>query len=169
MKLTELLMQELDAEVERSRRVLEHVPDGKADWKPHEKSMAFGSIAAMVAIIPSWVSLIVDQDELDVAPATPRHRPAPMQTSAEYLKALDGAAAGARKSLQATTDEHLMTPWKMLARGQLVHTASRYDNVRDAFSHLSHHRGQLTVYLRLVGSTVPAVFGPSADDKRFLT
>jgi uncharacterized damage-inducible protein DinB len=89
------------------------------------------------------------------------------ETSAELLKALDESAAAANAALQKTTDEHLMTNWRLLARGQVVMEAPRWVMIQDTINHWAHHRGQMTVYLRLMGATVPALYGPSADDKRF--
>ena len=167
MKLTELFLAELDREADRCRRALADVPDGKHDWKPHDKSMVFGYLANMVATIPNWIAMEITQDELDVAPPGPRQPPPPMNTSAEYLAALDQAVASARKALSQTTDEFLQTPWKLLARGQVVMEYPRHVMIRDTFNHLAHHRGQMTVYLRLMGAKVPALYGPSADDQRF--
>lgn len=168
MKLTELLLADLNREVERSRRALEQVPPEKYDWKPHEKSMIFGYLANMVATIPSWINLIIVQDSLDVAPADGGQlEQKRLDTSEGFVEALDKSAADARAALEKTTDEHLMTPWQLLARGQVVAEAARYVMIQDSLSHWSHHRGQMTVYLRLMGSKVPAIFGPSADDKEF--
>jgi uncharacterized damage-inducible protein DinB len=168
MKLTELFLAELDREVERSRRALEQVPEGKFDWKPHEKSMIFGSLANMVATIPSWLVMEVTQNELDVAPAGGGQMDQTRKDTSEALiKALDKSAGDARTALGKTTDEHLMTPWKLLARGQVVLEAPRHVMIRDTINHWAHHRGQMTVYLRLMGAKVPALYGPSADDKRF--
>jgi uncharacterized damage-inducible protein DinB len=167
MKISQLLLDELNSEVERSRRALEQVPEGKYDWKPHEKSMIFGYLADMVATIPSWVAMAITRDELDVAPVngpTPRQK---NETSEALLKALDKAAADARSALEKTTDEHLMTPWKLLARGEVVMETPRHVMIRDTMNHWAHHRGQMTVYMRLLGAKVPALYGPSADDKRF--
>jgi uncharacterized damage-inducible protein DinB len=167
MKITELLLDELNSEVERSRRALEQVPEGKYDWKPHEKSMIFGYLADMVATIPSWVAMAITQNELDVAPASgPTKRPK-HETSGELLKALDKAAADARSALEQTTDDHLMTPWRLLAHGQVVIETPRHVMIRDTINHWAHHRGQMTVYMRLLGAKVPALYGPSADDQRF--
>ena len=168
MKLTELLLAELDREVPRSRRVLEQVPDGKYDWKPHDRSMIFGYLADMVATIPSWIAMIVAKDELDVAPADgPTMKPEPKTTSAVLIAALDKTAADARSALRQTTDDHLLTMWKLKARGQVVQEEPRYTMIRDTITHWAHHRGQMTVYLRLMGAKVPALYGPSADDKSF--
>ncbi len=168
MKLTEMLLEELTAEAERSRRALEEVPAGKHDWKPHDRSMMFGPLTDMVATIPTWVAMIVNKNELDVAPAGgPTMKREPKQTSAEYLKALDMSVAEGKAALQSTTDEHLMTPWKLLARGQVAVESPRYAMIRDTLNHWAHHRGQMTVYLRLMGCKVPSMYGPTADDQRF--
>lgn len=168
MKLTEFFREELDREVERSRKALEQVPSGKYDWKPHEKSMIFGYLADMVATIPMWIQMEIERDELDVAPAEGQGmKPAPKETSEALIKALDDAAAGARAALEKTTDEHLQTNWKLLAGGQVVVEEQRYVMIQETINHWAHHRGQMTVYLRLMGQKVPALFGPSADDKSF--
>ncbi len=168
MKLTELLLAELDREVERSRHALEQVPEGKYDWKPHEKSMIFGYLANMVATIPSWLAMGVTLDELDVAPADgSKMEQARPETSDALLKALDKSAADARSALEKTTDEHLMTSWRLLARGKVVIETPRHVMIQDTINHWAHHRGQMTVYLRLMGAKVPALYGPSADDNQF--
>ena len=167
MKISQLLLDELNSEVERSRRALEQVPDGKYDWKPHEKSMIFGYLADMVATIPSWVAMAITRDELDVAPASGPTQREKHETSEALLRALDKSAADARAALEKTTDEHLMTPWKLLARGEVVMETPRHVMIRDTMNHWAHHRGQMTVYMRLLGAKVPALYGPSADDKRF--
>jgi uncharacterized damage-inducible protein DinB len=168
MKLTEFFRDELDREVERPRKALEQVPDGKYEWKPHEKSMIFGYLAEMVATIPMWITMEINRDELDVAPAEGQGmKREPKQTSAELVKALDETARDARSALENTTDEHLNTRWKLLARGQVVWEGTRREIIQDTISHWSHHRGQMTVYLRLMGAKVPAIFGPSADDQSF--
>lgn len=168
MKMTEWFLAQLESEATKSRRVLEQVPAGKTDFKPHERSMAFGYLATLVASIPSWVGMAVTLNELDIAPKDgPKHAPPPMNTSAELIAGLDKAVAQAREALQKTTDEHLATKWKLLSGGQLEMETPRYEVIRDAFLHAAHHRGQMTVYLRLLGSKVPSVYGPTADDKSF--
>ena len=168
MKLTEFLREELDREVERSRKALKEVPTGKYDWKPHEKSMIFGYLADMVATIPSWIQMEVERDELDVAPPKGQGlKQTKKETSEELLKALDETAGAARAALENTTDEHLRTNWKLLAGGNVVIEEPRYIMIQETISHWSHHRGQMTVYLRLMGQKVPAIFGPSADEQSF--
>ena len=168
MKLTEFFREELDREVERSRKALEQVPDGQYQWKPHERSMIFGYLADMVATIPTWISMEIERDELDIAPPEGEGtKGAQKETKAELLKALDEAAAGARSALEKTSDEHLMTKWKLLAKGNVVMELPRYQFIQETINHWSHHRGQMTVYLRLMGAKVPALFGPSADEQGF--
>jgi uncharacterized damage-inducible protein DinB len=114
------------------------------------------------------MTLIVKQDELDVAPKDGQRRPRPtLETSADHLAALDKSVAEARTALEATSEAHLQTHWRLLAGGQLVSDTPRHEMLRDTVNHWAHHRGQMTVYLRLLGATVPALYGPSADDKRF--
>jgi uncharacterized damage-inducible protein DinB len=168
MKLTEFFREQLDREVERSRKAIEQVPVGKYDWKPHEKSMIFGYLADMVATIPTWITMEINRDNLDVAPVEGQGTKKPRKEKRDdLLKALDEAAAEARSALDKTTDEHLKTNWKLLARGQVVWEGPRHEIIQDTFSHWSHHRGQMTVYLRLMDAKVPAIFGPSADDQSF--
>ena len=168
MKLTEFFREELDREVERSRKALEQVPDGKYQWKPHDKSMIFGYLADMVATIPTWITMEINQDELDIAPAEGQGtKKAQKETSADLVKALDEAAAEARSALEKTTDEHLATNWKLLAGGQVVWEGTRIEIIQDTINHWAHHRGQMTVYLRLMGAKVPALYGPSADEQSF--
>ena len=165
--IAELLLAELEREAVGTRRILERVPEGREDWKPHEKSMALGYLAALVATIPGWAAAMITQDELDVT-AAGEHQTRGVSTNRELLEVFDKALDRARAALGSTTDEHLMTPWKLLAGGHVVSEQPRYVAIRDgAFNHLSHHRGQLTVYLRLNDIPVPALYGPTADDKVF--
>ncbi len=168
MKLTEFFRAELDREVERSRKALEQVPDGQYNWKPHEKSMIFGYLADMVATIPTWITMEIDRDELDIAPAEGKGtKQEPKETKDALLQALDESAAGARAALEKTSDEHLQTSWKLLAGGHVVWEPTREEAIQDTINHWTHHRGQMTVYLRLMGAKVPALYGPSADDQSF--
>jgi uncharacterized damage-inducible protein DinB len=168
MKLTEFLREELDREVERSRKALEQVPDGKYDWKPHERSMIFGYLADMVATIPMWIQMEIERDELDVAPPEGQGlKQTKKETSGELLKALAETAAAARTALEKTSDDHLRTNWKLLAGGKVVIEEPRYVMIQETINHWAHHRGQMTVYLRLLGQKVPALYGPSADDQSF--
>ena len=168
MTMTEWFLAELESEAAKSRRVLEQVPTGKRESKPHERSMPFGYLSDLTANILSWVGLAITLDELDIAPKDgSSRRPTPVTTSAEWVAALDKAVAQAREALQKTTDAHLETPWRLLAGGNLAFEQPRLHVIRDTFLHSAHHRGQMTVYLRLLGAKVPALYGPSADDTNF--
>ena len=168
MKLTELFLAELEREAPRTRGALQQVPSGRDDWAPHPKSMPLGRLAGLVAGMPSWISLIIDQGELNLTP--PEGQGTFQQPSIETLVAVhDANVQKGRASLSKTTDEYLMTTnWKLLAGGKVVMDQPRHIVLRDTINHLAHHRGQLTVYLRLAGATVPAIYGPSADDQRFM-
>jgi uncharacterized damage-inducible protein DinB len=168
MTIAEFLLADMNREIERSRWALEQVPEGKYDWKPHDKSMIFGYLTDMVANIPSWITAIVTQDSLDIAPVDgPKMKPERKETSKALLEALDTAAAKAREALGNTTDEHLATNWQLKAAGKVVQDAPRHETIVDTINHWAHHRGQMTVYLRLMGAKVPAIYGPSADDNKF--
>ena len=166
MKMTEMFLAELDREAAAARRTLERVPDGRDDWKPHPKSMPLGYLSTLVAIVLGWTDLIINRDEFDIAPVGGGEKPPQPHGKEELLAALDSNVAKARKALTSTTDEHLMTNWKLKAGGHVVDDRPRHIHIRDnVFMHLAHHRGQLTVYLRLNDAKVPSIYGPSADER----
>lgn len=166
--IAELLLAELDREAAGTRRALERVPEGRNDWKPHEKSMPFGYLAGLVATMLSWIDSIITQDELDLA-APGEYKTGAFDTSRELLEAFDQAVARARKALAGASDEHLLTTsWRLLGQGQVLLEQPRYVAIRDSvINHLAHHRGQLTVYLRLNDALVPSLYGPTADENPF--
>jgi DinB family protein len=172
MTLAEMFVAQLESEAPRTRHALEHVPEGRDDWKPHDKSMPLGRLAMLVARMPSWFSLVVDKNELDIMPkpgpgAASNIDMKPLRTAQELVEAHDAAVAEARQALIGASEEHLAETWRLLAGGNVVNESPRSTVVRDTFMHLAHHRGQLTVYLRLTGAKVPAIYGPSADDTTF--
>src|SRR5262249_15138853 len=116
----------------------------------------------------AWIDLVVHQDELDISPKDgPRNKPPEMRTSDELVKGLEAATAKGREALKATTDDLLTTTtWKLLSGGRLLQERPRYLAILECvFNHLAHHRGQLTVYLRMLGAKVPSIYGPSGDEK----
>lgn len=168
MSIKDFLAAQLEREVHRSRKAIEQMPEGKSDWKPHDKSMQFGYLADMVATIPTWIVFQLTQESLDIAPADGSKFPrTPKVTRDDYLKALDDAAAQARQAFTKVTDEQLNANWQLKARGSVVQEGPRHEMIQETISHWSHHRGQMTVYLRLMGAKVPALFGPSADENSF--
>lgn len=167
MTFTELFLADLDREAVRTRRALEAIPTGKDEWKPHDKSMPFARLAGLVATMPSWVSLIINQDELNLTPP-PGQGTYKQPAVTELVQVHDGHVAKAREAIAATKDDFLFTTnWRLLAGGQVVMDQPRHIVLRETLNHLAHHRGQLTVYLRLLEQKVPAIYGPSADDTTF--
>jgi uncharacterized damage-inducible protein DinB len=167
MDLKSYLLAQLESEATLTRKAIARVPEGHNDFKPHEKSMPLGYLAALVASMPGWITLMIERDELNLDdPASKGFRPAIAETNADLIASFDAALAGARQSLESTTSEHLLTPWAFKMGGRTVDQQPRYIMISSAvFSHLAHHRGQLTVYLRLNESSVPALYGPSADEQ----
>lgn len=167
MELKKFFLEQLEREAEASRKVIERVPEGQNTWKPHERSMELGMLAALVAGMPGWIALQIDQDELDLDGKGKNLRTKPVETRAELLSLLDEGLANSRRALEETTEEHLMTNWRLLMGGQVLVDNPRYISVANgSLSHMSHHRGQLTVYLRLNEAKIPAIYGPSADEFR---
>jgi uncharacterized damage-inducible protein DinB len=167
MELTELFLSQLQSEEGSTRKVLQRVPEGRNDWKPHEKSMPLGYLSALVAGMPAWIDFMVNRDELDIAsPGSAQFKPQVPDTNRELLAAFEQNLSKARAALQVTSDDHLLKPWKFIVAGHVADDRPRYMMIRDAvFSHMAHHRGQLTVYLRLNNAMVPSVYGPSADER----
>ena len=167
MKLTDFFLSELEAEAAGTRHAIERVPEGRNDWKPHEKSMALGYLAALVATMPGWIEMMINTEELDFS-APDRPRTPELKTAKELVHAVDDCMNKARKALAETSDEHLLKPWRLRAGAHILNEEPRYKMIQNSvFNHLAHHRGQLTVYLRLTGAKVPAIYGPSADEGSF--
>jgi uncharacterized damage-inducible protein DinB len=166
MILKDYLLAQLDREAISTRKAIERVPDGHNSFKPHERSMEFGYLTALVAGMLGWIAFMIDRDELNLDAADSEgFRTKALPTKAGLLASLDTAVANARSAIQSTTDEHLATPWAFKMGGKTLSENARSIMIADGvFSHLAHHRGQLTVYLRLVDSKVPAIYGPSADE-----
>ncbi|HSP35668.1 MAG TPA: DinB family protein [Thermoanaerobaculia bacterium] len=161
MKLAPLFLEQLDRETKSTRRLLERVPEGKGEWKPHAKSMQLGYLANLVATMPGWIAMMIDADFLDLG----NYAAGKMATNGRELAALfDKKVADARRALSSETDEHLMKPWQLRVSGKVVDEKPRYQQIADTFTHFAHHRGQLTVYLRLNDVAVPQIYGPTADE-----
>jgi uncharacterized damage-inducible protein DinB len=162
MKFTEAFLAEFDQEMAATRRTLERIPDGKADWKPHDKSMALGRLANHVAEIPGWVAVILQQESLDL-PET--YQPQLLASREEILAAFDKSVGEARQAIQAADPAGLDQAWTLRFGGKLVFSMPRQAVLRGmVMNHLIHHRAQLGVYLRLNDIPVPAIYGPSADE-----
>jgi uncharacterized damage-inducible protein DinB len=167
MKLTQLFLDQLEREAVRTRRALEKVPLGKDDWKPHPKSMPLLRLGGLVATMPSWIALVINKDELELSPP-PGQGQFQQPTFDGLIGVLDKAVHDGRAALTGTTDDYLLTTsWKLLMKGNVVMNQLRHVVLADTFSHLAHHRAQLTVYTRLNDLPVPSMYGPSADDQHF--
>lgn len=168
MKLTELFSEELAREGVITRRAIERVPEGRDDWKPHAKSMPLGRLATLVAMMPSWISMMLERDEFDLnPPGGGQSFGHELRTTQERVETLDKAVEGARAALARTSDDAMLKPWRLLVAGKVVSEKPRHVVLREAINHLAHHRGQLTVYLRMNEVPVPTIYGPTADDERF--
>ena len=169
MPLAEWLIPEFDEEMAATRRVLERVPDGRSAWKPHPKSMTLGRLATLIAELPAWAVHAVTLDELDIMPpGAPAPKFAALESTARILELFDRNAAAARAAIARTTDAQFKQPWAFKVAGRTVNTSPKFTVYRHTvLNHLVHHRGQLTVYLRLNGVAVPAVHGPTADEPHF--
>jgi uncharacterized damage-inducible protein DinB len=166
MELKRYLLAQLESEAALTRKAVARVPEGHNDFKPHPKSMPLGYLAALVASMTGWITLMIERDELNLDDAASQgFRPRVAEKNEELIAMLDSAVASARRSLESTTDEHLLTKWAFKIGGRAVSEDARYLMIANAvFSHLAHHRGQLSVYLRLNDASVPAMYGPSADE-----
>ncbi len=171
MAIRDALLPEFDHEMIGTRKTLERVPEGKPDWKPHEKSMPMGRLAGHLAEIPGWAVETIERDSLDVRPAgAAPMQPNVMTSRKELLELFDRCAAKGRAAIAGASDEALMKPWTLLVGGQEIFTLPRVAVLRGfMMSHLIHHRAQLGVYLRLNNVAVPAIYGPSADEGGFQT
>ena len=166
MELKNFFLHQLERETATNRKTLERVPQGKNSWKPHERSMEMGYLAALVASMPGWISLMIETDELNLdRPESRQFRPQPQDSTVGLLKLLDDSKAAAEAALKNTNEGHLGTTWKFVMGGKAVSEAPRSQQIADVFTHMAHHRGQLTVYLRLNAAKVPAIYGPSADER----
>lgn len=160
MKLNELLLAQLERETPATRKALERVPEGKSDWKPHPKSMELGYLSELIASMFGWIATMVGSESLDLASG----KRTPVTNRADLLALFDKSLGDARRALSDTTDEHLTKPWKLLVAGNVVDEKPRHVMITDTFCHLAHHRGQLSVYLRLNDQPVPSSYGPTADE-----
>jgi uncharacterized damage-inducible protein DinB len=163
MTISEMLLPEFDQEMANTRIILECVPEEKFAWKPHEKSMTMGRLASHVGEMPQWAAFTINQDTLELTPGT---KPFNAATKSELMDAFSANAAAAREAIAAASDEHLGKTWSLIYGGKTVLSMPRAGVLRTmVMSHLIHHRGQLSVYLRLNDIPVPGMYGPSADTK----
>jgi uncharacterized damage-inducible protein DinB len=165
MTIAQSILPEFDHEMATTRSLLERVPDAQPDWKPHTKSMPLGGLAIHLANIPSWSVMTLTESELDFNPpgGTP-WEPPKFESTPATLKTFDQNVANAREVLAATSDEEIMQSWTLKNGGQILFTLPRVAVLRSfVMNHIIHHRGQLSVYLRLLDVPLPSIYGPTAD------
>jgi uncharacterized damage-inducible protein DinB len=167
LNISQSLLPEFDVEIANTRKVLERVPEGTPDFRPHEKSMTLGRLAGHVAEIPMWATMTLEQDELDMSPPGGASFEASVMGSRKDLLAkFDEQVRKARAALAKTTDEAMMRTWTLKNAGQTVLAMPRVSVMRSfVMNHMIHHRAQLGVYLRMNNVPVPGIYGPSADEQ----
>jgi uncharacterized damage-inducible protein DinB len=166
MKISDALLPEFDQELATTRKCLARIPDDKFSFKPHPKSFDMGALAVHIATMFDWGAMTLQSDNFDYAPvgAAP-YVPPVAKSNADLLAILDSASAKFRAALAAADNDAMMAPWSLLAGGKTMFTMPRVAVLRGMiFNHIVHHRGQLSVYLRLCDIPVPAMYGPSADE-----
>ena len=154
-------LKEFDLEMKSTRRLLERVPSDKATWKPHEKSFAIGHLAQLVSWMPGWITRTLREPHIDLKGGSGYS----FEKTESLLAEFDKNVAAARKALEEVTGPTLDEPWSLKMGEQVLMTSPRGETVRQHLNHLIHHRGQLTVYLRLVDVPLPSVYGPTADER----
>jgi uncharacterized damage-inducible protein DinB len=154
-------LKEFDQEMASTRRLLERVPGDRGEWKPHEKSFALGHLAQLVAWMPGWITRTLNEPHIDLATGEGYS----FQPTGVLLEQFDRNVRAARDALAAVTGARLQEPWSLKRGEEVLMTGPRGETVRNHLNHLIHHRGQLTVYLRLVDVPLPSVYGPTADER----
>jgi uncharacterized damage-inducible protein DinB len=164
MTIAELLLPELEQEMATTRRVLERVPDDKLAWKPHDRSASMGDLASHIVNMIKWTDTTMNQTEFDMGSVSPEEVNQTAKSRAELLAWFDANAATAKQAL-AKSDADYFVPWTLKRGDTVFFTMPRYTCMRSfCLNHIVHHRAQLSVYLRLNGIPVPAMYGPSADE-----
>jgi uncharacterized damage-inducible protein DinB len=156
-------LKELDAETGASRKCIERIPERLYNWKPHERSMELGYLTLLVADIPRWITYMINEGEIDFATFDQFK----LSSTAELINHFDNNIRDAKNALQDLSDEILSRNFSLKNSGTLLFSAPMEESLASTFNHWVHHRGQLTVYMRLNDIPVPTIYGPSADEKTF--
>ena len=154
---------EFDQEMVPTRRVLERVPADKGDWKPHPRSFSLAHLAQLVSWMPGWFSAMIDDPHIDLGASAGYSN----ESTETLLAGFDRAVARSRAAIERLNEEKLAESWSLKHGEHVLMTSSRDVALRSTMNHLAHHRGQLSVYLRLLDVPVPSIYGPSADEKGF--
>jgi uncharacterized damage-inducible protein DinB len=163
MSIGDAFIKELDEEMKTTRRVIERVPSEKGEWKPHEKSFSMAHLTQLTATMPGWITRIMNGENIDLA-----HGPGyKTQKTESLLEQFDKHVKEARAAIAAAKDEDYGKPWSLKMGERVLLTLPRGVILRQTINHLVHHRGQMTVYLRLLDVPVPSIYGPTADERMF--
>ena len=158
------VLSDLDAELKRTRTMLERIPEDHFDWKPHDKSWSLLELSTHLANVPWWMVSTMEGDRFDLGTKFPP-RP-PLESRQAVLAAFDANADKARALIAEADEDHLRSGWSLLMNGSTLWTRPRFQVIREfGISHMGHHRGQLSVYLRLLDVPLPPIFGPTADEQ----
>jgi uncharacterized damage-inducible protein DinB len=163
ISLAKEFSREIESEVRATRRCLEAIPDKLYKYKPHEKSMDLGYLALLVADMPRWIIDMIEKSEIDLA----AYKRFELSTTAALLKYFDDNITGAKRTLEKTVNREVDGIFELKVAGKVVMSSTKKESVRQTINHWVHHRGQLTVYMRLNDIPVPSIYGPSADEKVF--
>lgn len=161
MTLPAIPIQEFDQEMASTRKLLDRVPGEKVTWKPHEKSFTLGHLAQLVAWMPGWITTTLRESHIDLGQSSGYS----FEPTDALLREFDKNVREARQALDSVKGDDLKVPWSLKHGAQVLFTLPRGEVVRQHLNHLIHHRGQLTVYLRLVDVPLPQIYGPTADEK----
>jgi uncharacterized damage-inducible protein DinB len=156
-------IKELESEATSTRKCLEKMREDLFDWKPHPKSMAMGYLALLVAEIPLWIAVMIEKSEIDFA--TFEHKQ--FKSGPDLVTFFNENHQAAKHALHRIPSEQLSEPFHLKNQGQVLFSSPKKDNITSSINHMVHHRGQLTVYMRLNDIPVPSIYGPSADEKIF--
>jgi len=159
--ISEALLSELEVEMPVTRRLLERVPSDKGAWKPHEKSFSLGHLAQLVARMPGWLTMTMKQNVLDLSSGQPYS----LEKTETLLAEFDRNVKEAVDVVGKAKDADFMVPWSLKSGDRVFFTLPRIAVMRQNINHLVHHRGQLSVYLRLQNVPLPSIYGPTADEK----
>jgi uncharacterized damage-inducible protein DinB len=165
MSIIASLLPEYDHEMGTTRRLLERVPEAEFEWKPHEKSMSLGELADHLSSLSGWTNIILSSTMFDLASVGQDRKPKNPPSLAAVLGRFDEKVATARAELASKTDAEFLAPWTLKSGTQEVFTMPRLSALRSfVLNHTIHHRGQLSVYLRLKNVPLPSIYGPTADE-----
>lgn len=165
MAIKDALLPEFDHEMGTTRRLLDRAPEQAFAWKPHDKSMTLGGLSSHLANIPTWCGAILGAPVMDLATIPEDARPKPATSHAALLALFDKNVAAAREKLAGATDPEMLAPWTLKQGDHEIFTLPRVAALRSfVMNHLIHHRGQLSVYLRLNNVPLPSIYGPTADE-----